>query len=105
MSNKYIVNNHESSKYYKEVPYIKKKEFNKNKDNIIIGKTKLKKYKSDSDNKELDLLYFNDNEYIIKERILGFKKGYIWVGDNKYVLLKTRTPFLILLFLFSFMSL
>ena len=99
MSNKYIVNNHESSKYYKEVPYIKKKEFNKNKDNIIIGKTKLKKYKSDSDNKELDLLYFNDNEYIIKERIFGFKKGYIWVGDNKYVLLKTRTPFLILLFL------
>ncbi|MBP3920148.1 MAG: InlB B-repeat-containing protein [Bacilli bacterium] len=99
MSNKYIVKNHENSKYYKDVPYITKKEFRQNEDNVVVATTRLKKYNSDSDIDELELLSYKDNEYKIKSKMFGFKKGYIWVGDNNYVLLKTRTPFLFLLLL------
>ena len=96
---KYIVINHENSKYYKGIPYIKKKEFKNNKDNIVIGKTRLREYKSNSNNKELDLLCCNKKEYRLKDRMFGFNKGYVWVGDDNYVLLKNSFSFLILLFL------
>ena len=99
MKKKYIIVDHENSKYYKGIPYITKKEFKKNEDNVIVGKTRLKEYKSDSDNDELDLLCFNNKEYEVKDKRFGFKKGYIHVGDNDYILLKTRTPFLLLLLL------
>lgn len=98
MRKKYIVKNCEDSKFYKGVPYITKKEFKKIDDKVIIGKTRLKKYKSNSD-KELDLLCFNNEKYEIRNRIFGFKKGYIWVGKNNYIVLKTCIPFFILLFL------
>lgn len=98
MSKKYIVIDHENSKYYKGVPYITKKEFNQKENNVIVGKTKLKKCKSSSDNDELDLLCFNDKEYEVKDRIFGLKKGYVYVGDNNYITLK-RIPFLLLLLL------
>ena len=69
MIKKYIAIEHKNSKYCKGVPYISKKEFKKNKNNLIVGKTKLKKYKSSSENKDLDLLLFNDKEFEIKERL------------------------------------
>ena len=99
MIKKYIAIEHENSRYCKGVPYISKKEFKKNKNNLIVGKTKLKKYKSSSENKDLDLLLFNDKEFEIKERLFGFKKGYVFVGDDKYIALKRRIPFLFLLLL------
>ena len=99
MIKKYIAIEHKNSRYWKGVPYISKKEFKKNKNNLIIGKTKLKKYKSSSENKELDLLLFNNKEFEIKERLFGFKKGYVFVGDDKYIALKRRIPFLFLLLL------
>ncbi|MBR1377360.1 MAG: InlB B-repeat-containing protein [Bacilli bacterium] len=99
MSKKYIVIDHENSKYYKGVPYITKKEFNKNENNVIVGKTRLKENKSDSDNNELDLLCFNDTEYKVKDKLFGFKKGYIYVGDNNYIVLKRCIPFILLLLL------
>lgn len=99
MIKKYIAIEHKNSRYCKGVPYISKKEFKKNKNNLIIGKTKLKKYKSSSENKDLDLLLFNDKEFEIKERLFGFKKGYVFVGDDKYIALKRRIPFLFLLHL------
>ena len=99
MIKKYIAIEHKNSKYCKGVPYISKKEFKKNKNNLIVGKTKLKKYKSCSENKDLDLLLFNDKEFEIKERLFGFKKGYVFVGDDKYITLKRRIPFLFLLLL------
>lgn len=42
MIKKYIAIEHKNSKYCKGVPYISKKEFKKNKNNLIVGKTKLK---------------------------------------------------------------
>ena len=42
MSKKYIAIECENSKYCKDVPYISKKEFRKNEDNVIVGKTRLK---------------------------------------------------------------
>ena len=99
MIKKYIAIEHKNSKYCKGVPYISKKEFKKNKNNLIVGKTKLKKYKSSSENKNLDLLLFNNKEFEIKERLFGFKKGYVFVGDDKYIALKRRIPFLFLLLL------
>lgn len=99
MIKKYIAIEHKNSRYWKGVPYISKKEFKKNKNNLIVGKTKLKKYKSSSENKELDLLLFNDKEFEIKERLFGLKKGYVFVGDDKYIALKRRIPFLFLLLL------
>ena len=41
MIKKYIAIEHKNSRYCKGVPYISKKEFKKNKNNLIIGKTKL----------------------------------------------------------------
>ncbi len=99
MIKKYIAIEHKNSRYCKGVPYISKKEFKKNKNNLIVGKTKLKKYKSSSENKDLDLLLFNDKEFEIKERLFGFKKGYVFVCDDKYIALKRRIPFLFLLLL------
>lgn len=99
MIKKYIAIKHKNSRYCKGVPYISKKEFKKNKNNLIVGKTKLKKYKSSSENKNLDLLLFNNKEFEIKERLFGFKKGYVFVGDDKYIALKRRIPFLFLLLL------
>ena len=64
MSKKYIAIECENSKYCKDVPYISKKEFRKNEDNVIVGKTRLKKYKSSSEEKELDLLLFDNKEFV-----------------------------------------
>lgn len=97
---KYVAVDHENSKYYKDVPYITKKEFKKLEEKVIIGKTKLKKYKSDYDDKELDILSFRDNEYEIKNKIYGFKKGYVDVGNNNYIMIKRHIPFLLLFLLF-----
>lgn len=99
MSKKYIAIECENSKYCKDVPYISKKEFRKNEDNVIVGKTRLKKYKSSSEDKELDLLLFDNKEFEVKEKIFGFKKGYVFVGDNNYITLKRRIPFLFILFI------
>ena len=99
MRKKYIAIECENSKYCKDVPYISKKEFRKNEDNVIVGKTRLKKYKSSSEEKELDLLLFDNKEFEVKEKLFGFKKGYVFVGDNNYITLKRRIPFLFILFI------
>ena len=99
MRKKYIAIECENSKYCKDVPYISKKEFRKNEDNVIVGKTRLKKYKSSSEKKELDLLLFDNKEFEVKEKIFGFKKGYVFVGDNNFITLKRRIPFLLIFFI------
>lgn len=95
---KYSAIDHKDSKYYKDVPYITKKDFKKIENPNIIGKTRLKKYKSEND-KDVSLLCFNNEEYEIKEKILGLKKGYVDVENNDYVILKKRIPFLFLFLL------
>ncbi len=99
MSKSYNVIEHENSKYYKEIPYITRKELKKNQNNIVIGCTKLKKYKSNSEKKELDLLYFKNEKYEVKTKMLGFNKGYVFVGNNSYITLKYRIPFFFILLL------
>lgn len=94
MSNKYNAINCENAKYYKGVPYIVKKEFRKNKNNNIVGETRLRKYKSDFDKKNIDMLYFDNDKYEIKNKIFAFNKGYVFVGDNNYIVLKKHIPFL-----------
>ncbi len=96
---KYIAIDHKNSKYYKDIPYISKKEFKDKNDNVVVGKTRLKKWKSNS-NKDVALLNFGDKDYEVKEKLWGFKKGYVDVGNNMFILLKKRIPFLFLLFLF-----
>ena len=100
MSNKYNAIVCEKTRYYKGVPYITKKDFNQKKNSIVVGKTKLKKYKSDCNNKNIDLLYFNDNVYEVKDKIFAFNKGYVCVGDNKYITLKKHIPFFFLFLFF-----
>ena len=97
MRKEYIAIEQEDSRYYKNVPYIKKKEYEKDENNVVVGVTRLKKYKSKSEEKELDLLHYEDEGYEVKEKIFGFKKGYIFVGNNNFIILKRRIPFLILL--------
>ena len=99
MIRKYNVIECDDSKFYKSVPYISKKDFSNIEDYNIVGTTKLKKYKSSSERKELDLIYYDDNQYEVKNKILGFRKGYIYVENNNYVELKKQYPFLFLLFL------
>lgn len=99
MSKSYNVIEHENSKYYKEIPYITRKELKKNQNNIVIGCTKLKKYKSNSEKKELDLLYFKNEKYEVKTKMLGFNKGYVFVGNNSYITLKYCIPFFFILLL------
>lgn len=96
---KYVAIDHESSKYYKDVPYITKKEFKKIDDKVIVGNTKLKEYKSNSNDEKLDILFFRDNEYVVKNKIYGFKKGYVDVGNDKYIIIKKHIPFLLLFLL------
>ena len=100
MSNKYNAIVCEKTRYYKGVPYITKKDFNQKKNSIVVGKTKLKKYKSDCNNKNIDLLCFNDNVYEVKDKMFAFNKGYVCVGDNKYITLKKHIPFFFLFLFF-----
>ena len=96
---KYDVIESEKSKYYKNVPYITKKQFKEIDNAIIVGKTRLKENKNE-ENKDINLLSYNNKTYEVKRKILGFKKGYINVGNNEFVILKSYIPFLFLLFFF-----
>ena len=96
---KYDVIESEKSKYYKNVPYITKKQFKEIDNAIIVGKTRLKENKNE-EKKDINLLSYNNKTYEVKRKILGFKKGYINVGNNEFVILKSYIPFLFLLFFF-----
>ena len=70
----------------KDLKFIKKKTFNKLVDDgleySIVGRTKLKKIKDDNDS---DRLLTNDNKYLINKYKHHRIKGYIPVGNNKYI--------------------
>ena len=96
---KYYIQEEENSKYYKDVPYLTKKQFKPKKDEYkIIGSTLLKK--SDKENSDL---HFKDEDYVYKDRILGKTKGYIILENGECVILKRRIPFLFILFLLLLM--
>lgn len=101
MIKRYFVKEHPDSKKYKNVPYITKKQFQKeNEDYTLIGKTILKKYDSDNQNKDVEVLCYEKENYLIKEKVFGFRKGYILIEDSKEcVELKRRIPFLLILLL------
>lgn len=84
-------------KYYHKVPYYKYKDINIDKSVDVVGKTKLKNIKRNKKQKT-DLLFVNNKKYIVKNKMLGFTKGYISVGNNKYIEIK-RKYFLLLLLL------
>ena len=75
MSKKYIAIECENSKYCKDVPYISKKEFRKNEDNVIVGKTRLKKYKSSSEEKAIYLPHACSRSFSSLERVLSKASG------------------------------
>lgn len=83
-------------KYYKNIPYIRKKDFDE-KFYKFIGQTKLQKVNR---NKDFDAIINYENEdFIVEDSVLGIKKGYIQVDENSYVILKTLTPILLLIIL------
>jgi uncharacterized repeat protein (TIGR02543 family) len=104
MVDRYFTIKHPDSKYRKDVPYITKKQMRDEKsDYKIIGETSLKKYKSEYDeDKQIKVITFPKVDFLIKDNVFGFKKGYILLQDEECVVLKTHIPFLFLLFLFLF---
>lgn len=78
---------------------ISKKEFKKLEDATVIGCTSLKKYKEHKDCEKYWCLYYKEEEYLAKEKMIGFTRHYIDVGDSEYVAVKTKVPFIILLLL------
>ena len=103
MVDRYFAQEHPKSKYYKNVPYISKKQFKKEECNYtIIGETSLKKYKSKYwTEKQYKVITYPKVDYLIKDKIHGFKKGYILLEDEECVVLKRHIPlfFFILLLL------
>ena len=96
---KYYIQEQENSKYFKDVPYLTKKQFKPYKNEYkIIGSTLLKK--TDRDN---SVLHFNDENYVYKDNIIGKTKGYIILEDGECVILKRHIPFLFLLFILLLM--
>lgn len=95
----YLVIEQENSKYKKDVPYITKKEFKKIENSNLVGATVLKEYDEDTNSDKYGILNYNEEQYRYKEKYFGWKKGYISVDNNDFIILKTRIPFL-LLFLF-----
>jgi len=87
------------SKQKKGIPYIKKREFKKLENTKIVGMTKLKEVDVGKyDRVDEDLIYHNENYYFVKDKYYGRKKGYIYVGNNKYIILKSLVPFFLFLF-------
>lgn len=91
-----IENENQEYKYYKNVPYIRKKDFNA-KFYKFIGQTRLSEAKKDE---EYDgIIKSANNEYIVEDSIFGIEKGYIQVKENSYVILKQIYPIIIWLLL------
>ena len=92
-------------KYTHHIPYIKKRQLDEGKNVFIVGKTKLKKLKKNK-KQQTDLLVDGKKKYIVKNKIFGFTKGYIYVGNNRYIEIKRKhlllLILLVLLFLLSF---
>ena len=74
-------------KYFHGIPYIKRPD----KNHQVIGQTTLKKTKD----KEKDIIVCDDIFYKYHKFVLGYKKGYIPVNNNEYIVLKRRFPILI----------
>lgn len=85
-------------KKYKSVPYIgekKLKDFDK--EGVVVGQTLLKK--NGFKNKDIDILKHRDDEFIFKEKVFGYKLGYIDVGNHQYIILKKRPFFILIIFI------
>lgn len=81
-------------KYYKNIPYIRKKDFDA-KFYKFVGQTKLQKVNR---NKDFDaIINYEEEDFIVEDSVLGIKKGYIQVDENSYIILKTITPILLLI--------
>lgn len=76
-------------KYFHGIPYIKRPDKNRH----VIGQTTLKKTKD----KEKDIIVCDDIFYKYHKVVLGYKKGYIPVNNNEYIVLKRRFPILIII--------
>jgi len=94
---KYLVIEKENSKYKKDVPYITKREFRKIENSNLVGTTVLKEYTENTDPDKYGILSYKEEQYKYKEKYIGWKKGYISVENNDFIVLKTRIPFLFLL--------
>lgn len=68
----------------------------------IVGETVLKKYDKDK-HKKYDFVILTDDkdqkEYLVKQDYKGFKSKYLQIADDKFVLVRTRIPFIILMIL------
>ena len=76
-------------KYFHGIPYIKRPD----KNHQVIGQTTLKKTKD----KEKDIIVCDDIFYKYHKVVLGYKKGYIPVNNNEYIVLKRRFPIFIII--------
>jgi len=50
-------------------------------------------------------LLYEDKKFLVKDKLFGKIKGYIWIGDNNYITLKRRYPFFLLLLFLIFLLL
>lgn len=67
----------------------------------IVGETILKKYNEDKHEK-YDFVEYDDNnnkKYLVKQDYWGFKNKYLDIGDNKFVLVRSRAIIIILFIL------
>lgn len=100
MKKRYYLIKNKNRKYniYKKVPYITNKEFKTINDYKILGTTKLNNNKCNYNNNIV--LSYKDNDYIIRKKMVGITKGYIDLGNNNYLILKSNmTSIFVLLFI------
>lgn len=83
-------------KYYKDIPYIRKRDFDE-RNYKFVGETKLKETNKEDDYEAV--IKQEDNEYIIKDSCFGIEKGYIQIEENSYIILKRVYPIIIWFFL------
>lgn len=99
---KVYVEKDKNIKHYHNIPYLKKKDIDDENDIYIVGMTKLKRLKKTKKQKT-DILQFKNKNYIVKNKVFGFTKGYISVGNNRYIQIKRKYFFLLILLLLLFL--
>lgn len=95
MIEKYVVTKNKQEKYnqYKGIPFVEKSTLKNSKHYFLLGMTKLQKNKNQPSHQ---YLYYENQCFLVKQKIFGFTKGYIPVGKNNYIILKDDKKLFIL---------
>ena len=84
-----ITNKNYKLKYSKDIPFIAKNDFHEQYYKLV-GETLLSSVKENKD--YLGIISFGNNEYGVSSSYFGITKGYIQVGEQEFVILKTNKP-------------